>query len=575
VQQPSFRRVAAFVLVLATMCTPLSSVGVAADQPPTLPLVQMLRDAQEATAKEHWVEAESLWSRVVSANPTGAGFWSALGDARYRTRAYRTAIVAYRRAFELGAPVPNVTAYNIAASCSLLGERDNALHWVETSVALGFSDLGAMRSDRDFASLRDDATFRTLTFADDPATLSRDDGWRYDVRYLAHEIKRIATFPWVRTPETTFDAAISDLQRRVPQLTDFQIGLEMRKIIALLGRSHTILYNGKPGASAFQPLPFQTYFFDDGLFIIAADAKHKDLVGAQILRLDGHTPEQILALAAPFISQTNRYRLLRICPETLRDANTLHEIGLSARSDRVTLDLRSFAGEKRRVAVAADPSLASYGDVAPADWISAQQLAPGQAPRYLRNRQLNTWVDYDAQSRTAYLSINLLFAKLPRAPTGPAVDELFREVDTFAADKLVIDLRWDNGGNTTMGQQMFEHVMARPQLNRQGKLYVIIGRQTFSAGINTAVMFERYSNATLVGEPTSDSPNFVGETTIVTLPYSKSRAGISNRYWQTSMPTDSRVWLNPTLYAPPTFASFRQNRDAAMEAILAVMIAPS
>jgi hypothetical protein len=31
---------------------------------------------------------------------------------------------------------------------------------------------------------------------------------------------------------------------------------------------------------------------------------------------------------------------------------------------------------------------------------------------------------------------------------------------------------------------------------------------------------------------------------------------------------DHRPWIAPELYAPPTFESYSQNRDSAMEAIL-------
>jgi hypothetical protein len=48
----------------------------------------------------------------------------------------------------------------------------------------------------------------------------------------------------------------------------------------------------------------------------------------------------------------------------------------------------------------------------------------------------------------------------------------------------------------------------------------------------------------------SSRPNFIGETTPFTLPYSKTVANVSE------------------LYAPPTFEAYSQNRDPAMEAIL-------
>ncbi len=167
-----------------------------------------------------------------------------------------------------------------------------------------------------------------------------------------------------------------------------------------------------------------------------------------------------------------------------------------------------------------------------------------------------------------YVAVNNL-RNDPKQRAADFFAQVFKAVDEREVDKLVIDLRWCNGGDTANAQPLINSIVRRDKINRSGKLFVIVGRQTFSAAINAAVLLERNTNSIFAGEPTGDSPNFVGETNLVTLPYSKSRAIISNLYWQISSPQDARKWIAPTLYAPPTFESFRENRDPAMEAILA------
>ena len=60
----------------------------------------------------------------------------------------------------------------------------------------------------------------------------------------------------------------------------------------------------------------------------------------------------------------------------------------------------------------------------------------------------------------------------------------------------------------------------------------------------------------------------LGEEDPFTLPYSKLEANVSNLEWQSSYPQDNRIWIAPQIYAPPTFAAYRANRDPALEAIL-------
>ncbi len=133
----------------------------------------------------------------------------------------------------------------------------------------------------------------------------------------------------------------------------------------------------------------------------------------------------------------------------------------------------------------------------------------------------------------------------------------------------MIDLRRNNGGNTALLPPLIHGLIRSEQINQRGKLFVIIGRRTFSAAQNAATFIERHTNAIFVGEPTGSSPNFIGEDLIFTLPYSQLMANVSDFYWQSSWPMDYRAWIAPQIYRPPTFAAYRANRDPALEAILA------
>jgi hypothetical protein len=161
----------------------------------------------------------------------------------------------------------------------------------------------------------------------------------------------------------------------------------------------------------------------------------------------------------------------------------------------------------------------------------------------------------------------------PAEPFEPFCRRLFDFIDAHNVERLVVDLRWNSGGNTFLTLELLHGILARPTIARRGHLFVIIGRKTFSAAQNAATFLERHTNAVFVGEPTGSSPNFVGETSPFVLPYSKLEVNVSDLYWQSSWPMDTRTWLAPHLYAPPTFAAYRANQDPAMDAILAALSA--
>ena len=147
-----------------------------------------------------------------------------------------------------------------------------------------------------------------------------------------------------------------------------------------------------------------------------------------------------------------------------------------------------------------------------------------------------------------------------------ATDTEYGALKTYAEVEFQKDN--NNGGSTNWSHPLLLGLIGDRKINRRGRLFVVIGRRTFSAAQNTTTYFERYTNAIFVGEPTGSSPNFVGEEVPVTLPYSKVWANVSHLFWQSAWPQDQRMWLAPQIYTPPTFADFRAGRDAALETIL-------
>ena len=81
------------------------------------------------------------------------------------------------------------------------------------------------------------------------------------------------------------------------------------------------------------------------------------------------------------------------------------------------------------------------------------------------------------------------------------------------------------------------------KVNRTGRLFVIVGRETFSAAMRLSSELERQTKAIFVGEPTGSSLNAIGEMNPVTLPYSKMSGSIASRGGGNS--ADTRTWIAP------------------------------
>ena len=170
-------------------------------------------------------------------------------------------------------------------------------------------------------------------------------------------------------------------------------------------------------------------------------------------------------------------------------------------------------------------------------------------------------------SRTAYVAFNHYLTGQSRSEFGDLTSAAFRAMDTAKIDRLVIDLRWNGGGDFTRGRQyVLDEIRKRDRWLKPGAFYVLIGRRTFSAAMVNTVDFKRAAGAILVGEPTGARPNSYSQTGFFQLPTSGVQATVSIcRYeaWPEDVPG-----VPPDRPIPPTWADYRDGRDAALEWVL-------
>ena len=287
------------------------------------------------------------------------------------------------------------------------------------------------------------------------------------------------------------------------------------------------------------------------------------------MKFGGKTVSEIVETIRGVSSEDNKLWVRQIAPYRMRHLPLLHAAGAIPHPDKVELELRGLDGKERTVILATDATKPNIWNIKPnpPEWINLSQTLGTPIPLYLKNASTPYWFEYLPESKTVYFQFNSV-RNDQKEPLAAFAERLFKFINEKEVEKLVVDMRWNNGGNTGLLPPLLQGVIRSDKINKRGKLFVIIGRRTYSAAQNAATYFERDTNAIFVGEATGSSPNFVGEEDPFILPYSKIMANVSHLYWQSSYPQDQRTWIAPQIYVPPTFAAYRRNGDAALEAIL-------
>lgn len=545
-------KIPAFLLLAVVAFTPTAR----ADGPENDPYEVGIRKLDDG----EWADALPIYRRLIAENPTDPWSWMGLGWSLHYTNDFDAAMPAYRRALALGGLEP-ARVWHEMARCQVARQQpDSALDALDAALAAGLPRVHALGTDRRLEPLWPHPRFRGMTGWIDRARTTREQGWRHDLQFLDREIRRMYAVPLSAAKRAALDSALAATARAVPKLSDDALAVRIMQLARLLGDGHTEATAPFQAGAGQRALPLVFGMFDDGLFVTLADSGHAGLLWARVEAIDGHAPAELLERLDGVSAQDNPMRVLSVAPRLLRYPQILHALGLSPRDDRVELRLTDRAGALRTATVAVRPGPAPRWVRRPPD------AAP--PPEHAARRTEYHWLRWDPATREVFAAYNGC-ADDDSQSVEQFAQRLAATLDAHDVERLVVDLRWNGGGNNFLNRPLLEAIVQARKVNRPGHLFVIAGRHTFSAAMCFAAELDRYTHALFVGEPTGSSPNFVGETNPVTLPWSGVSVSVSNLAWQNTHAKDRRIWIAPRIPAPWRFADLAAGRDAALEAIRA------
>ena len=507
--------------------------------------------------------AIAAYQRIVAYDPFHAHAWYRLGRAYESAERWGEAADALERAHTIGYRWRWWLAQRIAQHHLRRGEPERALDWLETSLAEGHEDRAGLGEDPAFDPLAGDPRFERLV-GSVPDSLDRVSGWRRDLAYFVEEARRLHDHPDHPAFSDAFQALADSIHDRIPELDDAGVIFELQRLGVLLYDGHSGIYS-KPSnrlGLEFPVLPVLFYLFEDGLHVVDGVGEGETLVGSRVSEIGGLGVEEVLRRLGPYVHRDNAMTPLWLSVRFyLPSARHLVAIGAALDPGRVTLTLVEPDGSERDVSL-------PTGDHSFRRKLRHPSTAPDPPPLWLR--------EVDAPYRIVALpeadALYVPFNQVRDAEDGPSLaafaDSLRSALSRSGAAHLIVDVRHNNGGNGGLLRPLVR-TMTWWEVDRPGRrIWVVTGRNTFSAAQIFVNQVEQWTDATFVGERSSSSPNFSGEETALVLPWSGVRGSISSRYHQNSDSLDDRAWIDPHLRVGLTAADYFAARDPVLEAIV-------
>jgi hypothetical protein len=353
-------------------------------------------------------------------------------------------------------------------------------------------------------------------------------------------------------PKEEFDRRVSELDAAVPTLEPHQIVVRLQQIAARVGDGHTGLH--VPAWFSIDPIAL--YWFGNELRVTAAPKEYQRALGAKVVQI-GELPiaevEARVRTCFPSATDENEWYALSASPSFIMLPDFLHALGVIADRTRVPFTFEDDQGT--RFALDVTPVASTPGKQ---PTLANVTMVPVVPPPLYRQKPQEKFMFTLLPDSTMYVNWRSY------DDLGDRARELFRALDTQPVKRLVVDMRQNGGGDFFEGRKhMIEPIKKRTALNQKGRLFVLVGRRTYSAALANAVDFRKDTNATLVGEPIGERPNSYSENDELTLPNSRVVFSYSTRYYK-FVDVDVPA-VEPDVRIDPTWPEWRAGRDPVMD----------
>jgi len=424
--------------------------------------------------------------------------------------------------------------------------------------------------------------------ADDALTAAQ---MREDLVFLSQEwAPRDKSFSDTQRQE--FDRLVEQAMAAADTMTPTQFAFQIMRASALARNGHT---GANAAALLGRDLPVRAWWFADGLHVVKAHPAFKRLLGARIERIGSLDAETAHERVKPYLAG-NDQRIRFLSPGYLVTPAVLKEIGAIDDERRVSLALRLRDGALETLdlepSAEADPGderaaglNRGYGVLIPdgpnlaGRWPHVLDRAGPHPPLYSVRRDVQASF-LDAEKQVLYIRNDTVESIDDTPLTDKFGGIVLKSILPHTPRGIIVDLRLNNGGdffNTILFAQALPRLL--PQ---DGRIAVLVGRATFSAGIVTAAMIKGAGGdrVMLVGEAMGDNGRFWAEGKRMKLPNSRIalqygaqfqdyEAGCTDTktcYWATVAFGPRGISLAPEVTRDVAFGDYAAGKDPVLEA---------
>ena len=535
---------------------------------------QQRNEAIHLVENEKWQEAMPILENLTKQYQGDGDLFYVLGLCYYEVEKYQDAISALKKTLDLGGGtiltgIPtgsdpsNDIMITIAKAYAKDGDKSNALFWLQKGFVSRYDEKPFLIGDAAFESFSDDQDFKALFGIDTGENVTREVAWERDILYLEKRINELLYSPGKAMSETNLSKSMQGIIASISTLSDEQIVVELMKVIGSLGSGHNLIIPTSPETGALKRLPVQFYQFEDGLFIVDAEKGFEQWIGYKVQAIENTPAKEALLKTNAVNARDNDMQTLWLGPYYLGLPDVLVGLGITKKTEEIAITLSDSKEKVQEVVM--NPVSWNFSGLPRRPKLKAERQ-----PLFLSKTDDFYWYKLLPEHNAIYVQFNLVAQKEEQSLKDFNI-ELQGQIAQHKIQNLILDLRYNNGGDGSIVPPMLKTLLNFEAINPEGTIFVLAGRETFSAAQNLLTRITTYTNAIFVGEPSGSKPNFTGESGWFRLPYSGLMGIVASQYHQTSESEDDRKWIAPHIPIGRLSTDYFNGTDKALDTILEII----
>lgn len=530
-------------------------------------------EAVSLVKNEKWQEAIPILENLTEHYQNDGDIFYLLGISYYQDEQYQNAITALKKTLDLGGTIltgiptgsapSNDIMIKIAEAYAEDGDKDNAMLWLRKGFAARYDEKPFIKGSSAFKSFNEDEDFLELFGNDTQKDITREEAWSRDITYLEKRINELRYSPNRAISKTDLSKEILDIKTTIASLSDEQIIFKIIRLFGALGSGHNFILPTSPNKGALKKLPVQFYQFNDGLFIVDAEEGLEQWIGYKVESIENTPMEVALQKTNAVNARDNDMQILWLGPYYLGLPDVLKGLGIIKNANQVTITLSDKEGKSEKVAMNPVTWKFTGMPVLP-------KLKTENQPLFLSKTEDNYWAKTLPKHNVTYIQFNVVQQKEELTLMDFNL-KLRENIKQSNSQNLILDLRFNSGGDGSIVPPMLKTLIEFEIINPEGKIFVLVSRETFSAAQNLLTEITKFTNAILVGEPSGSKPSFIGEAGWFKLPYSGLIGIVASQYHQTYKAEDHRKWIAPHIPVSLSSTDYFNGNDKALNVIMEVI----